>query len=292
MNQSTDESSETTSWAGFLESCPPGQERQVTDFSRARGSGAGGAPPGRDVCLPTLQLHCPSDHCGDLRFFNAISRNPTVGKSPTRFFIQYQCKNCGESTKLYAIVAFPSEGQADASAIVYKLGEMPSYGPPVPPKVLQMAGSDRELFLRGRRAENQGLGIGAYAYYRRVVENQKDRLVSEIADVAEMEGADESTVSQIRSAKGDFRFGRAVEKVGDAIPETLYIEGHNPLVLLNNALSAGLHDGTEEQCLQLAGDVRVVLTELASRLGELVENQQELKGAVGRLMNDELVSGD
>jgi hypothetical protein len=37
----------------------------------------------------------------------------------------------------------------------------------------------------GRRAENQGMGIGAFAYYRRVVENQKNRIIAEIKRVAE-----------------------------------------------------------------------------------------------------------
>ena len=33
---------------------------------------------------------------------------------------------------------------------------------------------DEQLLRKGRRTENQSLGIGAFAYYRRVVENQKD----------------------------------------------------------------------------------------------------------------------
>jgi len=46
--------------------------------------------------------------------------------------------------------------------------------------VITLIGPDREIFLRGRRAENQGLGIGAFAYYRRVVENQKGRIITQI----------------------------------------------------------------------------------------------------------------
>lgn len=51
------------------------------------------------------------------------------------------------------------------------------------------------------------------------------------------------------------------------IPQTLLINGHNQLTLLHSALSEGLHDQTDEKCLELATSIRVVLTDLADRLG-------------------------
>ena len=37
--------------------------------------------------------------------------------------------------------------------------------------------------MKGRRCGNLGLGIGAFVYYRRVVENQKSRILDEIIKV-------------------------------------------------------------------------------------------------------------
>ena len=42
---------------------------------------------------------------------------------------------------------------------------------------MKLVGPDRDDFLKGRRCENQGLGVGAFIYYRRVVENQKNRIL-------------------------------------------------------------------------------------------------------------------
>jgi hypothetical protein len=65
----------------------------------------------------------------------------------------------------------------------YKLGELPVYGPPTPARLISLIGPDREIFLKGRRCGNLGLGIGAFVYYRRVVENQKSRILDEIIKV-------------------------------------------------------------------------------------------------------------
>jgi hypothetical protein len=72
-----------------------------------------------------------------------------------------------------------------------------------------------------------------------------------------------------------------VSEVG--VPETLKIRGHNPLTLLYRALSAGLHDQNDKECLQLAASVRVVLYELADRVGQALKDERELQEALARL---------
>jgi hypothetical protein len=63
---------------------------------------------------------------------------------------------------------------------IHKLAEVPDFGPPTPAKVFKLIGAERDYYLKGRRCENLGLGIAAFAYHRRVVENQKDRILAEI----------------------------------------------------------------------------------------------------------------
>jgi hypothetical protein len=78
---------------------------------------------------------------------------------------------------------------------------------------------------------------------------------------------------------------KAIESVKDSIPESLLVNGHNPLTLLHSALSEGLHAQTDEQCLELAQAVRVVLAELAERIGQALKDEAELNAAISRLMN-------
>lgn len=65
-----------------------------------------------------------------------------------------------------------------------KFLEIPQFGSPTRNRLLRLFGSDGNVFLKGRQCENHGLGIGAFSYYRRVVENHKDQLFDEIIKVA------------------------------------------------------------------------------------------------------------
>lgn len=149
---------------------------------------------------------------------------------------------------------------------------------------LSLIGPDRELFLKGWRAENHGLGIGAFGYYRRVVENQKGRLIEEIAKVAQLMGADTDTLTRFEKAKNETRFTSSVDDIKEVMPQSLLVQGQNPLSLLHNALSKGLHARTDHECLELATSIRVVLTDLAERLSQALKDDAQLKQAVSKLL--------
>ena len=91
-------------------------------------------------------------------------------------------------------------------------------------------------------------------------------------------------ITSLKAAREENKFKQAVNKVKDAIPESLKINGHNPLTLLHNALSQGVHNLSDEECLTLATSVRVVLVELAERLGLALRDEKELKDAVTQLL--------
>jgi hypothetical protein len=141
------------------------------------------------------------------------------------------------------------------------------------------------MLLRGRRAENLGFGIGAFAYYRRVVENQKGRIIQEIAKASAKLGASPEMLAELAKAEKETQFTKAIDQVKTGIPPALLIDGHNPLTLLHTALSEGLHDQKDEECLEIAREIRVVLTELAERISHALREEAELKEAVSRLMS-------
>jgi hypothetical protein len=165
----------------------------------------------------------------------------------------------------------------------YKFGELPPYGPPTPSRLITLLGPGRELFLKGRRSEIQGLGIGAFVYYRRVVEDQKNRILSEIIKVAETISAPQEAIDALRAAQAEHQFSKAMDGVKNAIPQSLLISGQNPLTLLHAALSKGLHNHTDQTCLELATDIRLVLAELSELLAHALNDERELKEAVARL---------
>ena len=268
------------SFATFLESVHPGEKRMITDLSGPlhdrRSVAAGLMPPILKLKTPDIRLHCPTEICSGVRVFEC----PSHDSFPEDVFLTYTCRNCKRGFKTYALRVQSEEGKS-GSAVKY--GEMPAFGPPLPARLLNMVSADGDLLRKGRRTENQSLGIGAFAYYRRVVENQKDRLLEEIRKAAVRLSADQELLDKIDLAIKETRFSKALDLVKGAIPDGLKVQGENPLKLLHKALSKGVHELNDEECLERAQAVRVVLTELVSNIAHILKDEREVKAAVKTL---------
>lgn len=166
---------------------------------------------------------------------------------------------------------------------VYKYGELPTFGPSTPARLISLLGPERDYFLKGRRSETQGMGLAAFAYYRRVVENQKNRILDQIIWVANQIGASPEMLDDLNKAKNETQFSQAISTVKHGLPPALLVNGENPLTLLHSALSKGLHEQTDEECLELATSIRLVLADLADRLGYALKDSAELDAAVRKL---------
>jgi len=278
------EEDDLVTFSAFLENRPPSQHLTKIKnlFVQTR------APTGDEsltLATPDLQLHCSSDQCNGLRFFRYSDGDRSVHKGTAFTYLTYLCSNCKNRLKIFSLYARLDDSTTNSSnGSGLKFGETPAFGPATPNRLLKLFEADRDLFLKGRQCENHDLGIGALVYYRRVVENHKDRIIEEIIKVCEKVRTPAEMIERLQVAKKENQFSKAVEGIKDAIPESLLIDGHNPLTLLYAALSKGVHAKTDEQCLELARDIRLVLAELSERLVLALKDEDELKTAVSRLL--------
>lgn len=272
--------------AEFLESTPPNQLINISDLASVERYGNGSF--GYEFRTPEIQLHCNNDKCNGTRFFRCVSgANKHIHTKDYEFFyVTYRCSNCQRVEKTFSLAA-KVETAGKPQGECYKFGELPTYGPPVSPKLIKLIGPNRDEFLKGRRCENQGLGIGAFIYYRRVVENQKNRIFGEIIKVSEKIGASDEKIETLKNAVEETQFSKALDLAKDAMPESLLMNGHSPILLLHSALSEGVHTLSDEQCLEMAGSIRVVLGELSERLSQALKDEAELTKALSTLMNKE-----
>ncbi len=272
----------------FLQSTPPNQWIPISNLSVPQNIGPY-PNSSRALNRPDLELHCPHDLCKGVRFFRCLAVYPCPGPHLEQnisnyLYVVYQCSNCLKTIKVYSLAAILDTNE-ESHGICYKFGEFPPYGQPVPPRLIKLIGPDKEIFLKGRNCENQGLGIGAFSYYRRVVENQKNRILEEIVKVSEIIGVPQDKINTLREAIKETQFRKALEMAKDVMPERLLIDGHSPLFLLHRALSRGVHELSDEECLKLAGTVRLVLGELSERLSAILKDKAELTDAVSTLMH-------
>ena len=268
---------ESVEWAEFLQSRPAGTFYEILNIITRP------TQVSLHISLPRLQLYCAGESCDGLRFFDCLTEQFCPGIGASEFFLDYRCSNCENVTKHYALRALITSSAKPV--MIAKIGEFPPFGPHTPARVISMIGPDKDIFLKGRRSETQGLGIGAFAYYRRVVENQKSRIINQIENAAKRLGAKEDILKDFQKAASETQFSRAIDDIKDGIPESLLIRGHNPLTLLHTALSEGLHAQTDEECLEIASSIRIVLTELAERISAALKDDAELTNAVSRLLH-------
>jgi hypothetical protein len=264
----------TVTWQGFLLSRAPGQFAHVEPYSN----------PLEDwqLFLPSLDLFCKN--CGHLKNASAASALPAHtqdGRTEIFHEIQYICHECKKLCKEYYVTIL-NPNLNSLHRICFKKGEWPLYRPAAPSKLVTLLGKDRDALLKGVQAESMGLGVGAFAYYRQIVEAQKNRILGEILKVAELEKND-AVATAVRAAMMETQFTKAAERIKEAFPESLKISSHNPMTLLHDALSDGLHAKTDADCLELASDIRIVLTEFATRVSEVLKDDAKLKEAVNRL---------
>jgi len=263
----------------FLENVPPYQETEIEDINIETISHI-------ECNKPEIVIFC--EKCGGERFFKASPTNNPCGNSGLLIY-KYNCKNCNNSEKIYAVIHYPFEGSHTKGKSV-KIGEFPVFGTPTPSKLISLIGPDKDNFLKGRRCEIQGLGIGSYAYYRRVIEMQKNRIIDQIIKICEQyEQYDKNSelIKQLELAKNETRFSEAVDMIKQNLPSSLFINGHNPLKLLHKALSKGIHELDDVECLSRANNIRIVLTELCHRMSELLKDDKDLKNAINSLLKPE-----
>jgi len=260
----------------FLQESPPGTFASCADAATVNRHG------GLVLAEPEVLLWCGHEQCGRTMLFEAVDDNGLhlSEDSLKHVFLTVRCKHCEKTTKTYALRVLVR----GAECLVAKIGEWPPFAPHVPARVLRLVQPDVGIFNQGRRAESLNLGIGALAYYRRVVERQKDALFEAIISVARKTGSSDDVIKDLEKAKSSFQFSRSVEDFKKAIPAALLIDGYNPLILLHKALSIGIHNESDTECLERASDIRLVLTELAERVSIVLRDKGELDKAVNRLL--------
>ena len=233
-----------------------------------------------------IELFCDNERCQGVRYFKYDAGGREFYSDSWIFeFIEYICRNCQKTRKRFAL-SMSCDKRRNGEFFfgrAWKLGEYPPFGPPTPARMLRLIQEDRELFLIGRRAETQGMGIGAFAYYRRVVEEQKTRIFDKIIDVAKKLGTKDGQIAQLQQDRDKWSFEASAEALKDIMPRELFMDGQNPLMLLHRALSANLHERSDKECLELAETIRLVLIEFADRCAEILRDRNELTAAVKRL---------
>jgi len=161
--------------------------------------------------------------------------------------IIYACADCRDG--LHYLVRF-------GNAVATKVGQFPAPRPIISRELERALGESASLYRKASACEAEGFGVGAFAYYRAVVERLVESLGSaKRAGLTESECVQFSTDWQAAERDGSKR----IQLVYDTLPDSLREGVSNPLDYLYSSLSAGLHGGDDEACMREAEGLRELL---------------------------------
>lgn len=205
-----------------------------------------------EVCK-SLQTFCQTNTWHELFQYSNTSANGKVVRA------EYLCHSCRE----FRWTFFLRFG--DSCDSITKIGQWPAWSIGVDSGLAKMLGEHASDYQKGLVCESQSYGIGAFAYYRRIVEEIIDRLLDEIGGLI----SEDNKVTYREALAKTKKTIVAQEKIAlvkDLLPTILRPDGMNPLTLLHSTLSEGLHGRSDQDCLEDAQSIREMLVFLVNQV--------------------------
>lgn len=208
-----------------------------------------------------LDDHYPDDNYPDDDYF--------VTKLTSRFHaFLFKCHTC-----LSSEYAFLIEVDIEKSEL-QKIGQSSSWYSIYDDKIInKFLKKDATFFKNALKCQSHGYGIGAFSYYRRVLESSIEKILKSIRSVLESEGSLEG-VKKINEALEKHSMNDKVNIAKEAIPISLTPGGKNPLKIIHHCLSIGIHNLSEDDCKENSERIRVALSYLIKTLSQRNEDQK------------------
>jgi hypothetical protein len=123
---------------------------------------------------------------------------------------------------------------------------------------------DVKFYKKGKMLFNQNFGIGALAYWRRIIENEIKRIAIE-------------TMTSETTAKSIFepllkdkklKIVDIIDKLTKHLPKEALLDGENPFKILYSSVSDGIHNLNEDQCTERAKNIEQLLKHVITTLNQ------------------------
>jgi hypothetical protein len=229
-----------------------------------------------------IEMECPT--CKRSRpFSDRRSRGFPTNSLPklesSIYSFRFECDTCSSSKYAFFIEVDIENGK------IRKVGQSPAWSINLDKDIDRFLEDDSEFFKKALICESQGYGIAAFSYYRRVLENSIGKILENLRSLLEMQGSSSENIEQIDKALKGIVMDERIKIAKDAIPKSLTPNGMNPLAIIYDTLSAGIHRLPEEECLKNSEYIRVALSHLIKILTQQNEEQRAFIEAI-KSLND------
>jgi len=236
-----------------------------------------------EVIFPPIHMYCEvenAEHTFNKIFdIDEVQRQGTGAVTAGQVIkVTYQCSSCHKFFRHF-LIEFDKSGNW-----IRKMGQFPPWDITINKELEKALEGNSKIYRNGLTCESQGYGIGAFAYYRRVVEEIIDNLLIQITDLIEpaQKNKYEQALEQVKKTRIT---EEKIDLVKDMLPAILRPNNHNPLKLLHEFLSEGLHGKSDEECLAIAAELRKIIEFLVSQVSITKSKGLEFSEGMQRLLD-------
>lgn len=170
----------------------------------------------------------------------------------------------------------------DHKLFIRKIGQFPAYEIKPDKDIISFfQETDREFYKKALICLSQSFGVAAYAYLRRITENEILRIVESLCEIQSQESEKIKTLYE--KYQSNNQMSNLIEGIYQHLPSGLKSLGTNPLKILYAHFSEGLHSEDEETCLQKAFALDTILKFTIKKINEEKYELKDIRAALKNL---------
>jgi hypothetical protein len=230
-----------------------------------------------------LKMFCAHEKCGfptvwAWAFTNSSLRR-TAGRMSTAtdndgfYMSKCVCNNCESHVTRF----FYYWKATDAEGWFVKVGQYPELEERVSSELSEaLDQEDLKVYKNALRMRNFGYGIASVAYMRRVIENRMNDILNVLYEEAKTHNISDELLAQHEKMMAEKRFSTKVDYAGALLPDNLRPQGKpNPMAVLHDLVSDGLHAKTDAECTGIFDDCRKMFEYVFGRMRVEQEKARE-----------------
>ncbi len=242
--------------------------------------------PANLIDLQIREIDAFCEKCEQSRPFQAF-RSTSAGPAPGATIqyletgtshLEFTCVSCRKSRREYHV-----EQIVDGETMrLQKYGELPKKQLERSPVLQRFLEDDLENYEKAVVCLSHEYGVAAFAYFRRIVENNINKLLDLVQEDAQSSSANTKLI-ELDKLRKNSPMGDKIKIANHALPEYLNPSDQNPLGRLYKVLSEGVHEFSEEECLNKAKATSECLAYLVGELTSRKKHRDRFKSMIGGL---------
>lgn len=230
--------------------------------------------------LKEIQSDC--EKCGTSKPFHNVDSGHILFEikaniNLTRNTVHFKCVTCMGGIRSFWLQALRED---DNIIKVFKIGQYPQKELPKSKDLSKFFKDDKQEYNKAVICLANGYGVAAFAYMRRIVEKNIDRLLDMIKEDIDTESPLNVKIAELKATSP---MSDKISIANHALPDHLNPDGFNPLGQIYGLLSDGVHSLPDEDCLNKANNLQACLEYLISELATHKQNKEDFKKRLNAL---------